>query len=629
MKKERVFISEIPDFLNEWDNEKNSKMSLFPDKVSFGSSSKVWWICPKGHSYQSRVSNRTILKRGCPYCAGRYAIKGENDLESVNPQLAKQWADKNEPLSPSDVLPNSNKKVWWICDKGHLWEASIHSRNIGAGCPICAQILVSNETCLAKKNPELAEQWHPTKNGKLTPYDVMPNSNLKVWWICAKGHEFQSTVGNKKRHGLFSCPICHSELKTSFPEQAIYFYVTKLYPESVNRYLDNGYELDVFIPNIRTGIEYDGMMYHTNNTEQKEKKKDTYFKNLGIRVIHVKEYKDEAKKAKKADVVWIKVDSSYSNLNETIYRILLLISDRMDVDVNINRDSNEIYSKYLSNERNTSIEKIFPELLNEWDYSKNGQLNPEYVSFKSHKKIWWRCSKGHSYQNSPYKRTERNQGCPYCSGRYATKENNLLVYHPDICKEWDYELNCDEKPENYTPVSGKKVWWKCQKCNHEWQATIGNRTRGNGCPKCADILRRNNFNDSIVKKNGSFADNYPELLEEWDYNKNVVSPENISSHNKIKVWWICKKCNSEWNASVSNRSNGRGCPVCAKRIRAEKRGRAVRQYSINGDFIKEYPSAVEAKKETGAGSITVCCLKKCKTSGGYIWRYADDDNTIL
>lgn len=67
----------------EWDHEKNNKTMLFAEKTTFGCGSKAWWICPKGHSYQARVSNRTILHRGCPYCAGRYAIKGENDLATV------------------------------------------------------------------------------------------------------------------------------------------------------------------------------------------------------------------------------------------------------------------------------------------------------------------------------------------------------------------------------------------------------------------------------------------------------------------------------------------------------------------------------------------------------------------
>ena len=280
---------------------------------------------------------------------------------------------------------------------------------------------------------------------------------------------------------------------------------------------------------------------------------------------------------------------------------------------------------FLSHERDESIGNLYPELLQEWDYIKNGDLKPELLTYKSHKKVWWKCPKGHSYQNTPHKRTERKQGCPFCSGRYATEENNLLILNPDICVEWDYEKNEGKRPEDFTSSSSKKVWWLCKKCANSWQATIANRGRGNSCPKCAEALRRESFNQSIILKNGSLANNKPEILEEWDYTKNNISPEEVTSHSARKVWWKCNKCGNEWESSISNRTRGNGCPVCSRKNRAQKRERPVRQYSLDGQFIKEFASATEAAKETGVGSITVCCQRRCKISGGYIWRYADEE----
>ena len=99
----------------------------------------VWWKCSKGHEWEATISNRNKGK-GCPYCSGRYAIKGESDLQTVNPTLAKEWNyNKNDNLTPSDVMPNSHKNVWWICSKGHEWQAAIDSRSRGNGCPICAK----------------------------------------------------------------------------------------------------------------------------------------------------------------------------------------------------------------------------------------------------------------------------------------------------------------------------------------------------------------------------------------------------------------------------------------------------------------------------------------------------------
>ena len=61
---------------------------------------------------------------------------------------------------------------------------------------------------LAEVNPELAKQWHPTKNGDLTPNDVKAGSSKKVWWKCDKGddHEWETAIGNRSIGK--GCSIC-------------------------------------------------------------------------------------------------------------------------------------------------------------------------------------------------------------------------------------------------------------------------------------------------------------------------------------------------------------------------------------------------------------------------------------
>jgi hypothetical protein len=126
---------------------------------------------------------------------------------TINPTLAKEWhPTRNGELTPDVVVPFSNKKVWWQCSRGHEWEAGVNNRSAGHGCPYCAGQRVTQETCLAAKNPQLVREWHPTKNGTLTPADVMPGSNKKVWWQCKKNHDYISSVSNKSRGN--GCPYC-------------------------------------------------------------------------------------------------------------------------------------------------------------------------------------------------------------------------------------------------------------------------------------------------------------------------------------------------------------------------------------------------------------------------------------
>ena len=185
------------DLLREWDSERN--LPLTPETVSYGSKKKVWWTCAHGHHWQAAVHTRTGSGTGCPYCSGRFPIPGENDLATKYPLLAQEWnTEKNGDLTPDQVLPGSHRIVWWRCAHGHQWRAQVKSRVNGAGCPVCTNRTVqSGDNDLATQLPTLAKEWHPTKNGALTPKDVVPGSRRKVWWICPKGHEYQAMISSR------------------------------------------------------------------------------------------------------------------------------------------------------------------------------------------------------------------------------------------------------------------------------------------------------------------------------------------------------------------------------------------------------------------------------------------------
>ena len=97
---------------------------------------KVWWKCTEGHSWQASVASRQ--SNGCPYCSGRMPVKGQNDLGTVSPEIAAEWDyGRNVQLHPEDLLPMSNRKVWWKCEKGHSYRAAPSERQNGNACPKC------------------------------------------------------------------------------------------------------------------------------------------------------------------------------------------------------------------------------------------------------------------------------------------------------------------------------------------------------------------------------------------------------------------------------------------------------------------------------------------------------------
>ena len=127
----------------------------------------------------------------------------------------------------------------------------------------------------------------------------------------------------------------------------------------------------------------------------------------------------------------------------------------------------------------------FPHLVKEWHPTKNGDLTPNDFTHGSHFKAWWLCSKAHSYESIIQSRAgKKPQGCPYCSGKRVSKENNLFIVLPLIAKEWDYDKNKPLRPENYSFGAHYNAWWLCSK-GHNYQSTIVDRVRTMvKCPFC-------------------------------------------------------------------------------------------------------------------------------------------------
>ncbi len=144
-------------------------------------------------------------------------------LAVAHPLLARQWhPTKNGTLTPADVTAGSHQRVWWRCEGGHEWIATVQDRTQkGSGCPHCynqtrgvlrRKAVVKRRGSLAATKPELASQWHPYKNGELTPKEVPQGSPQRVWWLCLNGHEWKTAVGQRVGSGRqkgSGCPTCY------------------------------------------------------------------------------------------------------------------------------------------------------------------------------------------------------------------------------------------------------------------------------------------------------------------------------------------------------------------------------------------------------------------------------------
>lgn len=296
---------------------------------------------------------------------------------------------------------------------------------------------------LASQRPDLAREWHPTRNLPVLPDQLGHKSSRRVWWQCARGHEWATAVCNRTTSsGGTNCPFCSGR----------------------------------------------------------------------------------------------RVTSGENDLKTT-----------------------------------------HPDLVGEWDFSKNSDLTPQFFSAGSEKQVWWICMSGHSWK-AQIRARARGNGCPMCAGQVAVEGvNDLATTNPQLSKQWHPTKNGSTSPSNVMAGSGAKAWWQCD-LGHEWQAEISGRNKGRGCPYCSNKKVLIGFNDLVTT--------HPDLAAEWDQTKTKKQPVEVTAGSHFVAAWRCAEGHA-WFSKINDRLQGRGCPYCAPTKRWEKRLELMKDGSLS--LLAQYP----------------------------------------
>lgn len=613
--KEWCIANHRQEILYRW--SKNN--TILPDDVSYGSTQVVEWIFDRGHTWETsinKMTNRTSL--GCPYCANQRVWKGFNDLQTKKPEIAAEWhTTKNKNLRPDEVTVSSNKTIWWLCPLGHEYEAKVSQRtrvSRKGGCPICAnKIVMKGYNDLKTLYPEVAKKWDDIKNRDMSPSMVIAGSHTKYWWLCPFGHSYRASPENRTKLNGTCCPICASEQQSSFPEQAIFYYLKQLFPSAQNRALIDGKEIDIYIPEGNIGIEYDGKRWHTPETRAREKQKDKFLSDRGIKIIRVKEYAKNEDIEDLLNTIWINErrnrqrNIEYALKEITAYLKCKEVNFIVDLDV----DNIKIMEMYITSRKANSLAALRPDISTEWNSNRNGGIVPEQVTVSSGKKVWWVCPLGHEYQMSVDSRTSKNTGCPYCAGQKLLKGfNDFKTRFPQIAAEWHPTKNIGLLASDVMPGSRKKVWWICNN-HHEYYTSIASRTnRKSGCPYCSGLKAINGQTD--------LKTTFPEIAKEWDYEKNLeLTPDTVKPFSHQKVWWRCPEGHS-YKREISGRTSsgkigkGNGCPYCSG------------QKLLKGfnDLATKFPEVATKWHPTMNGKLTPDMIRPYSTKK--VWWLEDD-----
>jgi DNA-directed RNA polymerase subunit RPC12/RpoP len=253
-----------PDLMQAWAWERNT--DLDPTTLRPQSAARAWWRCSDcAYEWQTTISNR-YKGKGCGRCAGHVLEPGINDLASQRPELAAEWHPTRNDRGADAVFAAGAHHAWWQCATcEHEWAARVNNRAQGAGCPACGgHVLIPGSNDLASQAPLLAQAWHPTRNGDLTPDQVRYGSKRRVWWLCPScNHEWEADV-KQRVHGK-GCPGCASRGFNAADPARLYFLqhatlralkvgVTNLSDRRLNSFKGQGWRL-LAIETFPTGAE--------------------------------------------------------------------------------------------------------------------------------------------------------------------------------------------------------------------------------------------------------------------------------------------------------------------------------------------------------------------------------------
>jgi very-short-patch-repair endonuclease len=413
---------------------------------------------------------------------------------------------------------------------------------------------------LSAMSPEVASEWHPTKNGDLKPDQFTFRSGWKVWWKCKDGHEWNSTIASRT-NGV-NCGICWN-LKRSKKRITDKNSFVKKYPNLV--------------------LEW----HPTKNSDKNPN------------------------------------DFSYGNKTKVWWKCL----KGHEWEAQIGSRTSGRSCPFCSGNKISNLNKLSllsPNLVAEWHPTKNGNKTPNDFSFKSQKKVWWKCLKGHEWEASISNRSG-GTGCRYCAPQSSKPEMRILtelksifsvesrfkihkteidIYIPKfkIGIEYDgnyYHMNFEEKDLNkinflssYNITLIRVREFPLKKLTNNDVEIKGLNLTKTDINKILDKILpyvdnevkiqidKYKISSSFVNEElflkylsyfpspfptGSLHTKFPEIAKEWNLSKNFpLTSENFSYGSKHKAWWKCKK-GHEWQMTINSRTGTQkqSCPFCS------------------------------------------------------------------
>lgn len=425
-------LKDIPSLARKYDYEKNEALGLEFNKLTARTSRKIWWKCEDcGNSWFATIASQNDkIQHGCPYCSGRLVIKGKNDLESQFPEIAEEWDyDKNKEFAPDSISCKSGIKIWWRCNEGHSWKASVGNRTHNKSC--CPQCNIENVNSFCEQAVYFyVKQAFPDSINSDYHLGVeldiyIPSKKVAIEYDGEAWHKTSKRLKNDEKKGA----VCFENNIT-----LIRIREPKLQP------------VDNCISFIREDSTTDLSL---------EKVIEEVLFYLGVN-INVDIASDTSK-----------ILAQYAT--KKYEKSLAFCSPGVAKEWHPTKNAGLTPDKVS----NSGRRKVW------WKCNKGHEWQMNICDRTRQEKFY-----------DTTKRVVRAQGCPFCSGKRVLKGfNDLATIKPEIAKEWHPLKNGDIHPTDVTCGTNHKYWWRCQ-FGHEWYVSVNSRCRNNSvCPVCFEQKR--------------------------------------------------------------------------------------------------------------------------------------------
>lgn len=540
----------FPELIAEWDFSKNT---LTPELVSQGSNTKVHWKCKFGHEWKTTVTNRTSRKSNCPFCTSQTSRLEIFLLCEIRALFkAVEWRKKIDGVE-ADIFLTEHKIAIEV--DGDYWHREKHEKDAKKTAFFSARG-VSTVRVRAEALGDIGGLtiWFSKTKEEIqvclelmkTLYDLTSEPSIMDYLaagVAANEQDFKEMLAR------LPAPPENESLAATYPEVAAQWDYLRnapltpdlFSPQSGQRFwwaCDVHHHWQATIKNRTvngSGCPWCNEKNHSLNVHKR------FAKAKGSLAMHFPQLATFWDFTKNADL-------TPENISiKSTRKCFWLCEQGHSVErtpANFVKDN----SCPVCN----SLELQCPEIMLEWDFDRNLEIMPSDVSVGSGQRVWWKCRRGHSFDQVISQRTQksRNTNCPVCwaikrgvieSLAIARHRGALLsAFNPELIKYWDATKNPNHSLVMLLTVNEKSMyWWKCGQ-QHSFQQSPFRMASGYNCPTCGTETAIEKIRLKKLERRGSLFDLLPELATYWHKtaNSNLTSQDVGKGSHQI-VWWQC------------------------------------------------------------------------------------------